>query len=66
LQELSQSDLALLTGTPQATISAIEMDRVNPGVARAKVLARALKCRPAYSFSQGGSLLSDRPLAWRS
>ena len=47
LQELTQSQLAGLTGIPQATISAIENNRVNLGVERAKVLARALKCHPA-------------------
>lgn len=47
LQELSQSQLSKLTGIPQATISAIENGRVNLGVERAKVLARALKCHPA-------------------
>jgi transcriptional regulator with XRE-family HTH domain len=47
LQELTQSQLAELTGIPQATISAIETGRVNLGVERAKVLARALKCHPA-------------------
>jgi DNA-binding XRE family transcriptional regulator len=47
LQELSQNQLAQLTGIPQATISAIENDRVSPGVERANVLARALKCHPA-------------------
>jgi len=47
LQELSQSQLAELTGIPQATLSAIENGRVNLGVERAKVLAKALKCHPA-------------------
>lgn len=47
LQELSQTQLAELTGIPQATLSAIENGRVNLGVERAKVLARALKCHPA-------------------
>jgi len=47
LQEMSQNELAALTGIPQSTISAIECDRVNLGVERAKVLARALKCHPA-------------------
>ena len=47
LQELSQNDLADLTGIPQSTISAIENDRIRLGVERAKVLARALKCHPA-------------------
>ena len=47
LQELSQNELARITGLPQSTISAIERDRVNLGVERAKVLARALRCHPA-------------------
>jgi transcriptional regulator with XRE-family HTH domain len=47
LQELSQNDLADLTGIPQSTISAIENDRIRLGVERARVLARALKCYPA-------------------
>ena len=47
LQELTQGQLAELTGIPQSTISAIENGRVNLGVERAKVLARALKCHPA-------------------
>jgi transcriptional regulator with XRE-family HTH domain len=53
LQELSQSELSRLTGIPQATISAIENDRVNLGVERAKVLARALKCHPAVLVFPG-------------
>jgi transcriptional regulator with XRE-family HTH domain len=47
LQEMTQSQLSAVTSIPQATISAIENDRVNLGVERAKVLARALKCHPA-------------------
>jgi len=47
LQELSQTELAALTGIPQSTISGIENDRINIGVERAKVLAKALKCHPA-------------------
>jgi len=47
LQELSQNELAALSGIPQSTISAIERDRVNLGVERAKKLARALKVHPA-------------------
>jgi len=53
LQELSQNDLAKLTGIPQSTISAIERDRVNVGVERAKVLARALRCHPAVLVFPG-------------
>ncbi len=47
LQGLSQNELAKLTGIPQSTISAIENDRINLGIERAKVLARALRCHPA-------------------
>lgn len=53
LQELSQRQLAELTGIPQATISAIENGRVNLGVERAKVLARALGCHPAVLVFPG-------------
>jgi len=52
-QELSQNDLSELTGIPQSTISAIENDRVNLGVERAKILARALKCHPAVLVFPG-------------
>ncbi len=53
LQELSQNDLAELTGIPQSTISAIENNRVQLGVERAKVLARALSCHPAVLVFPG-------------
>ncbi len=53
LQELSQNQLADLTGIPQSTISAIENDRVRLGVERAKILARALKCYPAVLVFPG-------------
>ena len=53
LQGLSQNDLARLTGIPQSTLSAIEKCRVNLGVERAKVLARALKCHPAVLVFPG-------------
>jgi len=53
LQEFSQSELSRLTGIPQATISAIENDRVNLGVERAKTLARALRCHPAVLVFPG-------------
>lgn len=53
LQELSQSQLAKLTGIPQSTVSAIENDRVNIGIERAKVLARALRCHPAVLVFPG-------------
>ncbi|KFI23570.1 helix-turn-helix domain-containing protein [Nitrosococcus oceani] len=53
LQEMSQNELAKLTGIPQSTISAIENDRVNLGVERAKQLALALKCHPAVLVFPG-------------
>ncbi len=53
LQELSQNELSERTGIPQSTLSAIENDRVNLGVERAKVLARALKCHPAVLVFSG-------------
>jgi len=53
LQELSQNDLAALTGIPQSTISGIENDRITLGVERAKTLASALKCHPAVLVFPG-------------
>jgi transcriptional regulator with XRE-family HTH domain len=53
LQGLSQNQLAERTGIPQATLSAIENDRVRLGVERAKVLAKALKCHPAVLVFPG-------------
>jgi transcriptional regulator with XRE-family HTH domain len=53
LQGLSQNELSALTGIPQSTISAIERDRINLGVERAKQLARALRCHPAVLVFPG-------------
>jgi transcriptional regulator with XRE-family HTH domain len=53
LQELSQNELAELSGIPQSTISAIENDRVRLGVERSKILARALRCHPAVLVFPG-------------
>ena len=53
LQGYSQNELSRLTGIPQATLSAIENDRVRLGVERAKTLARALKCHPAVLVFPG-------------
>jgi transcriptional regulator with XRE-family HTH domain len=53
LQGMSQNELAGATGIPQSTISAIENDRVNLGVERAKQLARVLKCHPAVLVFPG-------------
>ncbi|MCL4773333.1 MAG: helix-turn-helix transcriptional regulator [Burkholderiaceae bacterium] len=57
---MSQNDLAALTGIPQSTISAIENDRVRPGVERAGALAgqatagRVLKTMLACKFGDCG------------
>jgi len=59
LQGYSQNELARLTGIPQATLSAIENDRVRLGVERAKVLARALKCHPAVLVFPGWEVARD-------
>ncbi|MBA6412371.1 helix-turn-helix transcriptional regulator [Parahaliea sp. F7430] len=56
LQELSQNQLSSLTSIPQSTISAIENGRVNLGIERAKVLARALNCHPAVLVFPGWEL----------
>lgn len=52
-QEMSQNQLAQVSGIPQTTISAIENDRVRLGVERAKVLARALRCHPGVLVFPG-------------
>ena len=59
LQELSQNELAERAGIPQATISAIENDRVRLGVERAKVLARALRCHPGVLVFPGWVLPTE-------
>lgn len=56
---MSQNDLAGITGIPQSTISAIENDRVQLGVERAKVLARALNCHPAVLVFPGWDVEHD-------
>ena len=53
LNELSQNELAGLTGIAQSTISAIETDRVKLGAERAKTLARALRVHPAVLLFPG-------------
>ncbi len=45
--ELTQLQLAETTGLKQNTVSAIEKNRVNIGIERAKVLAKALHVHPA-------------------
>ena len=59
LQELSQNELSALTSIPQPTISAIERDRINLGVERAKVLARALRCHPAILVFPGWDIAAE-------
>ncbi|MBI4887842.1 MAG: helix-turn-helix transcriptional regulator [Acidobacteria bacterium] len=59
LQSLSQNELAQRTGISQATISAIENDRVRLGVERAKVLALALKCHPGVLVFPGWVLPTE-------
>jgi transcriptional regulator with XRE-family HTH domain len=59
LQGMSQNELANAAGIPQSTISAIENDRVNLGVERAKQLARVLKCHPAVLVFPGWEVSSE-------
>ena len=56
LQELSQNALSTLTGIPQSTLSAIEHDKVNLGVERAKILAIALQVHPAVLVFPGWNI----------
>jgi transcriptional regulator with XRE-family HTH domain len=60
LQGFSQTDLADLTGIPQSTISGIENDRIQIGVERAKVLARALNCHPAVLVFPGWEIKGQK------
>ena len=53
LQELSQNELADLTGIPESTLGAIEDDQIQLDVERAKLIARALKCHPAVLVFPG-------------
>ena len=62
LQELSQNELAARTGIPQPTLSAIENDRVDLGVERATVLARAACKLPFFNWPRS---ISSRPSVWR-
>ena len=59
LQGMSQNNLADASGIPQSTISAIENDRINLGVERAKTLARVLKCHPAVLVFPGWEIISE-------
>ena len=58
LQGMSQNDLSKASGIPQSTISAIENDRINLGVERAKTLARVLECHPAVLVFPGWNMES--------
>ena len=51
--EFTQTELATRAGLTQATISSIENGRVQLGVERAKVLARALRVHPATLLFPG-------------
>jgi transcriptional regulator with XRE-family HTH domain len=59
LQGMSQNSLSKLSGIPQSTISALENDRINLGVERAKTLARVLKCHPAVLVFPGWEVGSE-------
>jgi transcriptional regulator with XRE-family HTH domain len=52
--------LAELTGIPQSTISGIENDRIQIGVERAKILARALNCHPAVLVFPGWEIKDQK------
>ena len=56
---MSQNGLAKLSGIPQSTISAIENERINLGVERAKTLALVLKCHPAVLVFPGWDVASE-------
>jgi transcriptional regulator with XRE-family HTH domain len=60
LQGMSQNNLAKASGIPQSTISAIENDRINLGVERAKTLAQVLKCHPAVLVFPGWEIVSEQ------
>lgn len=59
LQELSQNELARISGLPQSTISGMESGRLNIGAERAKVLAKALNIHPAVIVFPGWE--TERP-----
>jgi transcriptional regulator with XRE-family HTH domain len=59
LQGMSQNNLADSSGIPQSTISAIENNRINLGVERAKTLAQVLKCHPAVLVFPGWEVTSE-------
>ena len=59
LQGYSQSEVSRRSGIPQATLSAIENDRVGLGIERAKILGRALRCHPAVLVFPGWEVARD-------
>ena len=56
---IAANELARLSGIPQATLSAIENDRVRLGVERAEILGRALRCHPAVLVFPGWEVVRD-------
>lgn len=56
---MSQNELAKASGIAQSTISAIENDRINLGVERAKTIARVLKCHPAVLVFPGWEVSAE-------
>jgi len=50
---MAEKALVLPRNSPLTHISAIERERINLGVERAKVLARALRCHPAVLVFPG-------------
>jgi transcriptional regulator with XRE-family HTH domain len=59
LNNLTQNDLADLTGLKQATISSLEHDRVTLGIDRAKILGKALNVHPGLlAFADWDSSVS--------
>ena len=59
LQGFSQNELSRRTGIAQATLSAIENDRIRLGIERAKILGRALRCHPAVLVFPGWQVVRD-------
>lgn len=55
---MCQNGLAKLSGIPQSTISAIENDRTNLGVERAKTLALVLRCDPTVLVFPGWEVVT--------
>ncbi len=60
LQGLSQDQLAARSGIPRSAISAIENDRFDLDVERAKKLARVLECHPAVLVFPGWDAAPER------